>query len=71
MVQTVCDRLAEKGIVVSFAFGSSEQLIGKCIWSVQVLTENGDEFFKPFAARSIQHAAEIAEIECRKRGWIE
>lgn len=62
-------RLADAGIMISIAYGPCGSQ--GCMYSVQCLSREGDEFDAPFAANSILHAAEIAMIECKQRGWVE
>jgi len=38
-------------------------------WSVNVLSRDGQEFARPFAAKSFAHAVEIAALEIELRGW--
>ena len=68
-VQALADELAAHGIVVTFCFG----LCGKCqdpIWSVDVLTQDGRSFDRPYGAHTLTQAAEIARQECEQRGWL-
>ena len=71
-VQLIVEELALYGVITSFCYGLCE---GKGIlWSVHCARFakwglNG-EFDEPLAAESLLHAAEIARVECRKRGWI-
>jgi hypothetical protein len=38
-------------------------------WTVQVLSLDGREFDRPYAAHSFAHAIEIAVAEIHRRGW--
>ena len=38
-------------------------------WTVQVLSRDGQEFDRPYAAHSFAHAIEIAVAEIHHRGW--
>src|ERR1044072_1944077 len=68
-VQAVADELAHHGIVVSFVFGPCGQS-QELLWSVDVLTRDRQTFDRPFAARTLMQAAEIARFECFQRGWL-
>lgn len=67
-VQKIADELAGYGILVSFVYGSHHGL--EKFWSTDVLAPGGKFFEKPFAAKSLLHAAEIARHECEKRDWL-
>jgi hypothetical protein len=58
--------LGRQGLTVSVCYGPSG---GQGRWSVLVLSRTGEEFERPFAATSFEHAVEIAVNECAKRGW--
>lgn len=70
-IQLAVDRLADAGLVVSFCFGPMRGEPTP-LWSVTVLdTKSGGEFERPYAATSIEQAAQIAALEARARGWIQ
>lgn len=60
------EAIGRSGLAVSVCCGPAE---GRFTWTVQVLTEDGDEFDEPFEARDFDHAIEIAESEIAARGW--
>ena len=61
------EALGRSGFTISVCCGpSGAQPFG---WSVQALGPDGFEFEQPFAARSFEHAIEIAETEIAARGW--
>ncbi len=66
-VQAIVEALAASGITTSFVFGTARGL--GAIWSVDVLTADGRSFDRPYGARSLRQAAEIARHECDVRGW--
>ena len=60
--------LANQGILTSIVYGPCGD---KGIWfSVDVLTENGHCFERPFLVNSFEHAVRVAYKECIGRGWI-
>ena len=66
-------RLSDSGITVSIVCGEYKGS-KNYFYSVDVevfLKDLPDSFSfeEPYAANSIPHAIEIAEIECKKRGW--
>lgn len=61
------ERLGRSGLTVSVCCGPAGR--GGFAWSVQVLSRQGEEFDRPFAAESFEHAVEIAELEVKKRDW--
>lgn len=61
------ETLGRSGLTISVCCGPSGSMPFR--WSVTVMNRRGDEFEQPFAARSFDHAIEIAEIEVAKRGW--
>lgn len=66
-VQETVERLAWSGIMTSFCFGLCGGL-GR-LWTVDVLTDAGKSFERPYGAHTLRQAAEIALHECEKRGW--
>jgi len=62
------ERLGRRGLIVSVVFGPSGAS-AECRWTVDVMTRDFQSFDRPFAARSLEHAIEIAEIEAIERGW--
>ena len=67
-IQSIADELASKGMFVSFVFGPLKG--NGIVWSVDVLNSSGESFARPYAAKSLRQAAEIARLESEKRGWI-
>lgn len=65
---THLERLGRNGLTVSVCCGPCGAEDFR--WSVNVLNRSMEEFDMPFAANSFAHAVEIAEIECRERGWV-
>lgn len=63
-------RLSMAGITVSIVCGKPLFVDNvDYFYSVNVLTKDLDEFEKPFACHTILQAIEIAEKECKERGW--
>lgn len=62
------EALGRAGLTISVCCGPSGTR--RFVWTVQVLSLNGDEFARPFAADSFEHAIAIAEIEIHERGWL-
>lgn len=61
------EALGRAGLVVSICCGPlGDTPFG---WSVQVLSRDGQEFDRPFAADSFTHAITIAVTEITRRGW--
>jgi hypothetical protein len=61
------EALGRDGLIVSVCCGPTETVpFG---WSVQLMTRDGEEFERPFAATSFSQAVLIAEIEAVARGW--
>lgn len=63
------ESLAEKGLTVSICYGPCGESEG-LLYSVDVLTKEKESFDKPFAANSLKQCLDIAETECKKKGWI-
>jgi hypothetical protein len=70
--------LAHVDVVLMEAIGRAGLTISVCCgpcgdvpfrWTVQVLSRDGREFDRPFAADSFTHAIMIATAEITKRGW--
>ena len=71
MSPTAIDRLealGRAGITVSLCCGPCGDAPFR--WTVQALSRDGQEFPRPFAAHSFDHAVEIAEVEIKNRGWM-
>jgi len=67
-IQLIFTALVNNNLTVSISYG--QQDIG-VVYSVTVKNDKtGDEFDKPYAAKSLSHVAEVALIESAKRGWI-
>jgi len=66
-IQSIVDELWQSGISTSFVFGRCGNI--GIIWSVDVLTKDGQSFEHPYGTLSLRQAAEIARIECKIRGW--
>lgn len=66
-VQFIVQELAAFGIVTSFVYGPVKN--SDILWSVTCMNAMGEQFDRPFAANSLRQAAEIARLECEKRGW--
>jgi hypothetical protein len=62
------EALGRAGLTVSVCFGPSGN--AGCLWSVTVLSGTCEEFDRPYAATSFDHAVEIAKIESIARGWL-
>lgn len=63
-------QLGAAGLTVSIAYGYCGE--NGLLFSVNVLSRDFiKEFERPFAARSFEQAVEIADIECRERGWLQ
>lgn len=62
------EALGRAGFTVSLCCGPSGTAPMR--WSVQVLSREGQEFARPFAANDFAHAVEIAEREIEQRGWM-
>lgn len=62
------EALARAGIAVSICCGPRGAT--PILWTVTALSSEGAEFDDPFAARDFEHAIEIAELECKERGWL-
>lgn len=60
--------LAERGITTSVVYGPCGTLGD--LFSVNVLTKDGESFEKPMAANFLEQCVDIAEIECTIRGWL-
>lgn len=67
-IDSVLKGMARKGITVSIVHGDTDKH-GIC-YSVDVETEDGDSFQKPYAATSINQAVAVALAECTMRGWF-
>jgi len=67
-LEPMLGQLAEAGVTVSFAYGRIPD--GRIAWSVDVLSPDGESFYRPCMARSISHAIDIAFDECVRRGWV-
>lgn len=64
----VIEKLGVHGLLVSICYGPTGP-DRRIMWTVTVLTPLGQSFDSPFAAKSLRQAAEIARLECEKRGW--
>jgi hypothetical protein len=62
------EALGRMGLTVSVCCGPSGDRV--FAWSVNVMTARFQAFDRPFTADGFCHAIEIAETECRNRGWI-
>ena len=67
-VQKIVEFLAKQGIVVSFAYGPCAY-VGRSIWTVDVLTREGNSFPHPVGANNIKHAAWVVTQECFSCGY--
>lgn len=67
-IQNKFDRLARNGITISICYGPGPDQ--GFYWSVNVLTQEYQEFHRPFAANSLEHCLDIAIKECLERGWL-
>lgn len=61
--------IASAGCVISLCYGPMGK--DRVSWSVQVLSSDGVEFEKPFAADSMSHAISIGYQEADIRGWLD
>lgn len=66
--QSMLDSLTNQGVLVSFAYGPCGDK--GVMWSVDVLTSDGQSFKEPFGADCVEQAIAIAVFECHLRGWI-
>ena len=66
--QQTLDYLANRDIITSVCYGPCGDK--GIMFSVNVLTGDGDSFSRPFAASSLEHAIDIAYSECVGRGWV-
>ena len=63
--------LGAHGVLVSVAYGPTLRNQGGLGWTVIALHPKTNlQFEKPFEARDLPHAIEIAEREATKRGWL-
>ena len=63
------DWLAVRGIATSICYGAMEGL--DTVWSVNCMTLYSQEFARPQAAHSFDHAVEIAVKHSIKLGFVE
>lgn len=61
--------LGKKGLTISICYGPSGES-KELLYSVDVLTLEYKSFDKPLTADSLKQCLNIAETECKKRGWI-
>jgi hypothetical protein len=60
--------LGQAGVTVSLCYGPCGP--DRLAWSVLAIAPDGQEFDRPYAAESFEHAAAIALIEAMRRRWI-
>ena len=63
------EEFGKKGITVSICYGPSGES-KELLYSVDVITQNGETFERPFAAKSLKQCLDIVDEECKRREWL-
>jgi hypothetical protein len=62
------EAIGRAGLTISVCCGPSGAHAFR--WTVQVLSRDGREFARPYAAKDFDHAIAIAVTEVTIRGWL-